>query len=197
MLQSTKTLETKLVRYIEWSNVQPWVHHISPIWPHYGYFGPKNSHTWPYLAIGSPSCLKLVVYWLNIRGGPLGPLCTHQNDPGGPKTLSLGPFLTKFGLIWPLASLAAPNWLNTGLLSVLCFRGRWCGKSYQICLVMAEHVMCKDPKEFPLSTSYFGVLNWLCGGRYIYLAITLQKVVEITWFFGSLPKSNIYEHLIV
>ena len=37
MLQSTKTFETKFVRYIEWSNVQPLVHHISPIWPHYGW----------------------------------------------------------------------------------------------------------------------------------------------------------------
>ena len=66
MLQSTKTLETKLVRYIEWSNVQPWVHHFLPIWPHYGHFGPKNSHIWPYLAIGSPSCPKLVEHWLNM-----------------------------------------------------------------------------------------------------------------------------------
>ena len=66
MLQSTKTFETKLVRYIEWSNVQPWVHHFSPIWPHYGHFGPKNSHIWPYLAIGSPSCPKLVEHWLNM-----------------------------------------------------------------------------------------------------------------------------------
>ena len=66
MLQSTKTFDTKLVRYIEWSNVQPWVHHISPIWPHYGHFGPKNSHIWPYLAIGSPSCPKLVEHWLNM-----------------------------------------------------------------------------------------------------------------------------------
>ena len=66
MLQSTKTFDTKLVRYIEWSNVQPCVHHISPIWPHYGHFGPKNSHIWPYLAIGSPSCPKLVEHWLNM-----------------------------------------------------------------------------------------------------------------------------------
>ena len=66
MLQSTKTFDTKLVRYIEWSNVQPCVHHILPIWPHYGHFGPKNSHIWPYLAIGSPSCPKLVEHWLNM-----------------------------------------------------------------------------------------------------------------------------------
>ena len=66
MLQSTKNFETKLVRYIEWSNVQPWVHHISPIWPNCGHFGPKNSHIWPYLAIGSPSCPKLVEHWLNM-----------------------------------------------------------------------------------------------------------------------------------
>ena len=66
MLQSTKTFDTKLVRYIEWSNVQPWVHHISPIWPHYGHFGPKNSQIWPYLAIGSLSDPKLVEHWLNM-----------------------------------------------------------------------------------------------------------------------------------
>ena len=33
---------------------------------HYGHFGPKNSHIWPYLAIGSPSCPKLVEHWLNM-----------------------------------------------------------------------------------------------------------------------------------
>ena len=100
MLQSAKTLETKLVGYVEWSNVQPGVHHFLPKWTLYDHFEPKNSQIWPYLAIGSPSCLKLVVYRLNIWGGPLGPLCTHQNDPGGPQ-MSLWPFLTKFGLIWP------------------------------------------------------------------------------------------------
>ena len=95
MLQSTKTFDTKLVRYIEWSNVQPWVHHISPIWPHYGHFGPKNSHIWPYLAIGSPSCPKLVEHWLNMvehRSPHLGwATWTPLHPPKWPWGVSEGP----------------------------------------------------------------------------------------------------------
>ena len=30
----------------------------------------------------------------------------------------------------------------------------------------------------------------------IYLAKTLQWVVQMTWFFGSMPKIKIYDHLI-
>ena len=95
MLQSTKTFDTKLVRYIEWSNVQPCVHHISPIWPHYGHFGPKNSHIWPYLAIGSPSCPKLVEHWLNMvehRSPHLGwATWTPLHPPKWPWGASEGP----------------------------------------------------------------------------------------------------------
>ena len=71
-------------------------------------------------------------------------------------------------------------------------------KEKQHSAVMAKHVMCHNKKK-QLSTPYFGVLHCLCnacGARFKYLAITLQRVVQMTLFFGSIPKIKIYEHLI-
>ena len=66
-----------------------------PIWPHYGHFGPKNSHIWPYLAIGSPSCPKLVEHWLNMvehRSPHLGwAIWTPLHPPKWPWGASEGP----------------------------------------------------------------------------------------------------------
>ena len=129
MLQSTKTFDTKLVRYIEWSNVQPWVHHISPIWPHYGHFGPKNSHIWPYLAIGSPSCPKLVEHWLNMvehRSPHLGwATWTPLHSPKWPWGASEGPRAPKTAIsshIWPYLAIGC---LQVSLWNFCIWSNKW------------------------------------------------------------------------
>ena len=70
-------------------------------------------HIWPYMAIGDPSCPKLVEHWLNLvehcgphQGDHLDPFAPTKSDTGGSQR---APKTAISSHIWPYLSKEGPS----------------------------------------------------------------------------------------